>query len=436
MKTDYATKLLRAAMLLGVSSGILAHAQTLTTIHSFSGADGEYPYPDGRLQFDSNGALYGTTAGGGAANWGTVYQLVPPTVQGGAWTEHVLYSFQGGTDGAQPGMGVVFDHLGNLYGSTQFGGNAQACGGGCGTIFELSPPTQSGGQWTHTVLYTFQGSFDGQYPGALQFGSSGALYGTTSSGGTPGVLCHTNQRIKFGCGTVFHFSPPAHSGGSWTKTAIYTFPGFKGDGTGPDAEITFDSQGNIYGTTAGGTSGAGTVYRLTPPKNNGGSWTETVLYDFTGGSAGSGPGGTVTVGPNGVLYGTLSQSGTTNESGLVFQLTPPSGGGAWTETVLYRFPGFTGDGTTPATTLAIDGSGNLYGATDFGGSTACYLGCGTIFKLAPLGGGAWTETVLHDLGNSGQNPNSSIVQFENGLLYGTTTYLGASDLGSVFTLTP
>jgi uncharacterized repeat protein (TIGR03803 family) len=175
---------------------------------------------------------------------------------------------------------------------------------------------------------------------------------------------------------------------------------------------------------------------LTPPKNNGGSWTETVLYDFAGGSAGSGPGGTVTVGPNGVLYGTLSQSGTTNESGLVFQLTPPSGGGAWTETVLYRFPGFTGDGTTPATTLAIDGSGNLYGATDFGGSTACYLGCGTIFKLAPLGGGAWTETVLHDLGNSGQNPNSAILQSQSGLLYGTTTFLGASDLGSVFTLTP
>ena len=270
------------------------------------------------------------------------------------------------------------------------------------------------------------------------FGSNGALYGTTSSGGTPGVLCHSNQRIKFGCGTVFQFTPPAHNGGNWTKTVVYTFPGFKGDGVGPDAEITFDSQGNLYGTSAGGTKGFGTVYQLTPPKNNGGSWTETVLYDFTGGSAGSGPGGTVTLGPNGVLYGTLSQSGTTNASGVVFQLTPPSQPfGAWTETVLHVFPGFKGDGTTPATTLSIDGNGNLYGATVFGGSTACYLGCGTIFKLAPpVGGGAWTETVLHDLGNSGQNPNSSIVQFQNGLLYGTTTYLGASDLGSVFTLTP
>ena len=178
------------------------------------------------------------------------------------------------------------------------------------------------------------------------FGPNGALYGTTNSGGTLGVLCHSNQRIKFGCGTVFQFTPPAQKGGSGTKTALYTFPGFKGDGVGPDAEITFDSQGNLYGTTGGGTKGFGTVYQLTPPKNNGGSWTETVLFDFTGGSAGDGPGGTVTLGPNGVLYGTLSDSGVTNASGVVYQLTPPAQpGGAWTETVLHTpFPASRGTG--------------------------------------------------------------------------------------------
>jgi hypothetical protein len=123
---------------------------------------------------------------------------------------------------------------------------------------------------------------------------------------------------------------------------------------------------------------------------------------------------------------------------VIYQLAPPQQtGGAWTETVLHTFPGFRGDATTPSTTLAIDQSGNLYGTSVFGGSTACYLGCGAIFKLAPpSGGGAWTETVLYDLGNSGQNPNSSIVVFHRGLLYGTTTYLGASDVGSVFTLVP
>jgi len=431
---------LRAAVLLAlaVSCGnIVAQAQTLTTIHSFTGTngDGEYPYPYGRLPFDNNGALYGTTAGGGTNYNGTVFQLVPPTQPGGAWTENVLYRFAGGADGRQPSMSVVFDPLGNLYGTTQFGGNVQVCGGGCGTIFELSPPSSPGGQWTHTVLYTFEGNADGQYPGEVLFGANGALYGTTSSGGAnPGVPCHTNRRITFGCGTVFALTPPSQKGGAWTKTVIYTFPGFKGDGTGPGAEITFDSEGNIYGTSGSGTAGYGTVWLLTAP-SGGGSWKETVLHDFTGGSDGGYPAGTVTIGPNGVLYGAGSYSGVANASGVIYQLA--QSGGAWTETVLHTFPAFKGDATTPYSTLAIDQSGNLYGTSIFGGSTACYMGCGTIFKLAPpSGGGSWTETILEDLGNSGQNPNSSIVIFHNGLLYGTTTYLGASDVGSVFTLVP
>ena len=87
--------------------------------------------------------------------------------------------------------------------------------------------------------------------------------------------------------------------------------------------------------------------------------------------------------------------------------------------------------------MAIDSSGNLYGTSVFGGSTACYLGCGTVFKLSPpMNGGKWTESVLHNLGNSGQNPNSSLVTFHDGLLYGTTTFLGAADIGTVFTLVP
>ena len=346
------------------------------------------------------------------------------------------HCFAGGADGRQPGMGVVFDHIGNLYGTTQFGGNAQACGGGCGTVFGLSPPTEPGGQWTHTLLYTSQGGFDGQYPGEVMFGPNGALYGTTVSGGTPGVLCHSNTRIKYGCGTVFQLTPPSQKGGSWTKMILYTFPEVAHDATSPNSEITFDSQGNLYRTSGGGTTGYGTVFQLTPPSGNG-TWKETVLHDFTGGSDGGNPGGTVVLATNGVLYGTASYSGVANASGVVFQLTPPAqSGGASTETVLHTFPGFKGDGTTPASTLAVDQNGNLYGTTVFGGSTACYLGCGTIFKVTPLGGGAWTETVLDELRNSGQNPNSSIVVFHSGLLYGTTTYLGAADVGSVFTLTP
>jgi len=443
MKTHNAKTFLRAAVFVAVAifgGRVLAQAETLTTIHSFTGnnGDGEYPFPEGRLTFDNNGTLYGTTAGGGTNYNGTVYRLVPPAVNGGAWTENVLYRFAGGADGRQPSMGVVFDQDGNLFGTTQFGGNAQACGGGCGTLFELSPPAAPGGEWTHTVLYTFQGGADGQYPGEVLFGANGALYGTTVSGGAnPGVLCHSNYRIKFGCGTVLEFVPPSQKGGAWTKTVLYTFPGFKHDGTGPGSEITFDSQGNIYGVSGGGTGGYGTVWQLTPPTGSG-SWKEAVLHNFTGSSDGGYPGGTVVVGANGVLYGTGSYSGVANASGVVFELTPPAqSGGAWTETVLHTFPAFNGDATTPASTLAIDPSGNLYGTSDFGGSNACYLGCGTIFKLAPpSSGGKWTETVLHELGNSGQDPNGSIVVFHNGLLYGTTLFLGALDVGSVFTLVP
>ncbi len=438
MKLPPASKCLCLAVIVTIPLGVAvrgAHAQTLTTIHSFSGptADGEYPFPTNQIPFDTRGALYGTAGGGGTSQFGVVYQLEPKS--GGGYLENILYNFSGGADGRQPSEGVVFDQNGNLFGTTAFGGNLQACGGGCGTVFELSPPAQSGGHWTEKVLYTFQGSFDGQYPGQVILGANGVLFGTTASGGTPGVQCHgVNSRLKFGCGTVFTLTPPAKSGGSWTKTIIHTFPASSADGTGPSGEITIDSAGNIYSTAGGGSSHNGIAWQLSPPSGNG-AWTETILHEFTGGSDGGTPGGTLVAGPNGVFYGTASQSGTVNESGVVFQLS--QSGGVWTEKVIHTFPASKGDGTTPASSVVIDASGNLYGTTDFGGSTSCYLGCGTVFKLAPpTGGGSWTETILHDLGNSGQNPNESSVTIHNGLLVGLTFYLGSADLGSVFTLTP
>jgi hypothetical protein len=437
MKTYKARTFLPAAVLLAVAvfgGNMLSQCQTLTTIYSFTGAngDGEYPYPYGHLVFDSNGAMYGTTAGGGTSSRGTVFQLVPPTVSGGAWMENVLYSFTGGNDGGQPSTGVVFGQDGALYGTTYSGGGTlQACGGGCGVVFKLTPPAVSGGAWTESVLYAFQGVYDGQNPGAVIFGQNGALYGATPAGGLPAFSCK-----RIGCGTVFQLTPK--KSGSWTKTILYTFPGTSTDGRSPNPDVVFDSNGALYGTTAaGGTSNYyGTVFQLTPPKS-GGAWTETVLHNFTGGKDGGYPIGGPAVGANGALYGTASYSGNANDSGTAFQLTPPAlAGHAWTYTVLHTFAGGS-DGATPASTPTFDQNGNLYGTTENGGSSACYLGCGTVFKLAPpSGGGGWTETVLHDWPNSGQNPNSSIVVFHNGLLYGTTTYLGALDVGSVFTLAP
>lgn len=184
------------------------------------------------------------------------------------------------------------------------------------------------------------------------------------------------------------------------------------------------------------------MFQLTPPAGGSGSWTETVIHNFTDGSDGAYPGGGVVLGPNGVLYGTASESGGTTYSGVVFELTPV-GGGQWTETVLHTFPAFKRDGTGPGSTLALDQSGNLYGTTFYGGTTACStpldgnIGCGTVFKLAPpSGGGAWTETVLENWPNNGQFPYETQVEFHNGLLYGTADILGAKKLGSVFTLVP
>jgi uncharacterized repeat protein (TIGR03803 family) len=363
-----------------------------------------------------------------------VYQLVPPKVGGGAWTENVIYTFLGGSDGRQPSGGLVFDQTGNLYGTTSYGGNISPCGGGCGTVFELSPPAQPGGAWTHTVLYTFQGSYDGSGPGEVVFGPNGSLYGTTHIGGSAGFYFSCvgyPNRNDIACGTVFELTPPTKKGGSWTKIILYSFPSYPGDGQYPGSDITFDRLGNLYGTTGGGgTSGYGIAYQLALPAKGNGSAKETVLHDFTGGSDGGYPGGGLALGANGQFFGVAEYSGVTNASGLVFELTPPAqSNGTWTETVLYNFPGFSGDGTTPFSTPTVDWNGNLYGLTAYGGTT----GGGTVFRLAPpSGSGAWTETILYNW----PGYEEPMVVFHNGLLYGTAVTGGSAGLGSVFTLTP
>ena len=435
MKTNKARMFLRAAVLLAVavSSGNKVAQAQLTTIHSFTGnhGDGQEPYPQ-HLAFDSNGAVYGTTVTNGSPYWGTVFQLVPPTKQGGAWMENVLYDFQGWDptgDGAQPQQGMVFDQNGNLYGTTSRGGNAGGCGGGCGVVFELSPPAQPGGAWKENLLYVFNGSYDGSGPGEVVFGPNGSLYGSTAIGGSAGFYFSCigyPNRNHVACGTVYELTPPAKAGGSWTKTILHSFPTYAGDGRSPSS-VVFDTQGNIYGTAfEGGSNGYGMVFKLTPPSGKGGAWTETVLHDFTGSTDGEYPGPGVVLGPNGVLYGTASNSGFYGTTGIVFQLTPPSGGsGEWSETVLTSGP-------LRSSTLAIDPSGSLYGTTLSGGSN----NCGIVFKVAQSGG-AWTETDLHDWACvSPGNYNESRVVYYNGLLYGTTTYLGSANLGQAFTLVP
>jgi uncharacterized repeat protein (TIGR03803 family) len=305
---------------------------------------------------DASGALYSTTEAGGAFGVGTVFQLTPPAVAGGGWTETVLHSFNG-SDGEYPYAGLISDASGTFYSDTNWGGTY-----GKGTVFKLTPPTVAGGGWTETVVHSFAGS-DGFEPvGSLISDASGALYGVTNRGGISDL------------GTVFKLTPPSVAGGSWTEQVLYTFTGGT-DGAVPQAGVIFDASGALYGTTyVGGANGSGTVFKLTPPAVGGGAWIETILYSFSG-SDGATPFTTLIFDASGALYGTTLGGGAFGV-GTVFQLTPPSvAGGAWTETILHSFAG--SDGARPYAGLISDPYGALYGTTSAGGTN----GAGTVFKL-------------------------------------------------------
>jgi len=322
--------------------------------------------PIGDLVMDSNGALYGVTQEGGVggSGYGVVYQLVPPAVSGGAWTENVLYEFTAGNDGARPYAGLAFDKKGNLYGTTISAGSL-----GGGVAFELSPPAVSGGAWTYNLLYSFDATTDspgGCSPfGTLLLNFTGALFGTTTG-------CGAN-----GGGVAFKLTPPANGQGAWTETVLHSFGSFTdtADGSGPFARLTPGAKGVLFGTTeGGGTSGDGVVYELLPPATKGGAWTENVLYNFGSTSGGIYPSGGVTLTSSGALYGCLL-AGTTSESGAVYKLAPPAvQGDPWTETPLVVFSGTVAPEGTP-----LFNGGAIFATTFMGGTN----GTGSVFKLNP-----------------------------------------------------
>jgi uncharacterized repeat protein (TIGR03803 family) len=235
-------------------------AWTETVLYRFKGgSDGRRP--DGDLKTDEKGALYGTTGGGGfkdssGLGYGTVFKLAPPSTAGAAWTETVLYRFQGGRDGRNPEGELVADEQGALYGVTYAGGD-----GGNGTVFRLTPPALGQESWSETVLYRFKGGADGAVP-ALRTGlivdEEGALYGTTTSGGRLSEAAPDNA----GYGTVFRLAPPAGDQTAWEETILYRFRGGE-DGAYPDAGVIPGPPGILYGATqGGGASSSGTVFRL------------------------------------------------------------------------------------------------------------------------------------------------------------------------------
>ena len=344
----------------------------MTPLYRFSGPDGLSPH--GRLTFGPDGTLYGTTyAGqGDSCSCGNVFNLRPsptrPATPFTPWLETVIHQFSPyGGDGFAPEGDVVFDHDGNLYGTTLVGGNDQCGGLGCGTVYELSP---SAGGWIENVIYPLTGTGDGKEPAdGPVLDLSGNLFVTSTEG-------EYDDNAQWG--SVFELSPSASG---WTESTLHTFQ--NGSGVVPEAGLIIDTAGNLYGATAAtsGNGGGGTIYQLTP---YGGGWSFENLYTFSGGGSGrTGPVARLLMDAAGNLYGTTYAVGAYGK-GSVFKLSP--GGGGWTLTTLHDFTGGS-DGANPEGGLVMDANGNLFGTTFAGGkvSSNCQgtqYTCGVVFEIS------------------------------------------------------
>jgi uncharacterized repeat protein (TIGR03803 family) len=254
---------------------------------------GELYFTYGNLIMDKKGNLYGTARSGGTGcqpdGCGFIYEVSPPQESGGAWAGMIIFEFPGGSNGAYPSASLAMDTNGALYGG--------AYGTSDGLIFQLTPPSVLGDPWQENVLLTFSGTYDGVSDGLI-FDKSGNLYGASPDGGANN--CAPDYQ---GCGFVFELSPPLQQGNPWTETVLYNFQGF--DGSLPIGTPILDTKGNLYGTTDyGGANGAGTFYELIAPGNSGGSWTERKFSLGNTGIIDSNPVGSLMFGPGRALTGT------------------------------------------------------------------------------------------------------------------------------------
>ncbi len=416
-----------------------------------------------------------------ALAWGLLFALTMSLTRiAKAQTYQVIHSFTGSQDGLYPVAGVTVDSHGSLYGTTNIGGSGTSCYEGCGAAFKI---TRAGSGWVFTPLHDFTGGTDGGNPAArLIVGPDGGIYGTTSQGG--GIGCEGGS----GCGTVFILRPPVRLTGrvlgGWSETVLHRFNGTT-DGDSPrNADLLFDSAGNLYGTTIFGgggdcQGGCGTVYKLTRSGNN---WTESVIHAFSASGDGQQPWAGVILDQAGNLYGTTAQGGT-YRYGTVYELTPSGSGFA--EHLLYSFHGAS-DGGIMYGGLIFDPAGNMYGATccnTAGGDLTVFelsrsqdwafsalynssawgsggnlvmdsagdlygtinsggaFGFGEVYKLTRSAGG-WTYTSVYDFCpggwpcTDGATPPSGLALDSEGNLYGTTSNGGATGGGVVFEITP
>jgi uncharacterized repeat protein (TIGR03803 family) len=329
-----------------------------------------------------------------------VFELTPNGT--GGWTEKVLYNFN---NGDTSNGSLVLDGAGDLYGTTYYGGI------GCGTVFELMPG--SGGSWMPQVLRSFTCSPDGQFPaGGVILDAIGNVYGTTNFGGTSnyGIV----YKLKHG------------TNGNWAEKILHSFS-LSSDGVRPLGSLIFDPAGNLYGTTDEGGPGSGTVYEVEK------SGAEKVLYIFQDGLDGAYPFSGLTFDAAGNLYGTTNAGGSIM-NGAVFEMT--RSGSEWTETPLYTFPNGANEGAEPRGPVILDSAGNVYGETLTGIGTTSH---GSVFELTPsTGGGYWTEIELVSFSttDSGAGPQGGLIFDSAGNLYGTAEGGGPGGGGIVFEFTP
>lgn len=321
-------------------------------------------------------------------------------------TTTLVYSFAGSPDAAHPWSGVTFDAEGNLYGTTLMGGSCSQSEG-CGTAFQLTPA--SGGGWSEEVIYSLPGGGIQYDPyGGLTFGPAGNLYGETY------------------WGDVFQLRKES---GIWQEKNILG----AGDSDGVDAGMLFDSHtGVLVGAS---------LYEIYQFSLKNGVWTQTVLYTFKNNDPnGDGSEATPVLDSSGNIYVSTTAGGAYG-SGTILRLTIDDG--VWSETPIYSFKGGY-DGASPLS-IFFDSAGNLYGTTEFGGGPS---NVGTVFKLSPVGGGKFSETILHRFtgNNDGAFPVGGLALGADGSLYGTTEMGGGAGTcqngsqlfycGTIFKLSP
>lgn len=342
------------------------------------------------LVLDGEWNLYGTTSGGGTHNCGTVFELSPGAH---GWALTTIHDFNC-SDGGGFKDSLILDAAGNLFGTSPAGGQYSY-----GDVFEIAPGS---GGWDFKVLYEFCQIFhcpDGGDPSGLVMDKAGNLYGVAAGG-------------AYSAGVIYKLMPGSDG---WNESVLYNFDGSRKSGVGPSGPLTFDTSGNLYGTTSvQNIYESGTVFRLM--HHSGGKWNETPLFRFNG-ADGASPYDGVIFDKAGRLYGTTVGGGASGY-GVVFKLTRKPKG-MWKEDLLYEFPNPV-NGSFPSSGLVFDKSGNVYGTTSNGGNPECNGGCGVVYKLTPAANGKWRYSVLHKFtGQDGGYPGGGLAIDCTGNLYGT-----------------